>query len=176
MNKKEVMIDLETLATTPNALILTIAGIKFDIDDDYLSLTDPYQLDHFYCRVSVESQPNRDIDDNTLAWWANQPAIAKEEAFSSEDRFHIADALTALNHWAKGSERYWANGSEFDYPIIETANKECNLQSPWNYWQVSDARTIYKLFPSVELPKPNVHHALYDCLNQIQKLNVCLKK
>ena len=173
---RDIMIDIETLATMPNSVILTIAGIRFNYHKDYKSILDPYELDYFYCRVDTECQSNRYIDDNTVAWWASQDSSIREEAFDPTDRLSLSDAMTAFNYWASGGDRYWANGAAFDFPILETANKDLGFDSPWRYWQAMDARTIYKLVPDHYNPKQSKHHALYDCLNQIQKLNDCFVK
>ena len=50
MAKTDIMIDLETLATSPDAAILTIGAVKFDPFGD--ELTDPKCV-KFYCRVDI---------------------------------------------------------------------------------------------------------------------------
>ena len=170
------MIDLETLATTPNSVVLTIAGIRFNHSKDYSNISDPYSLDYFYCRVDTDSQNTRDIDDDTVAWWASQTSSVREEAFNEQDRLSLTDAMTAFNYWASGADRYWANGAAFDFPILETCNKQLGFTSPWRYWQAMDARTVYKLVPNEFAADKNLHHALHDCLFQIKKLNFCLSK
>jgi len=173
---RDIMIDLETLATTPDSVILTIAGIRFNFNKDYRQIEDPYDLDFFYCRVDTEGQSQRRVDSATLSWWASQDSEVKEEAFSIVDRLSISDAMLAFNHWAGGADRYWANGAAFDFPILDTCNAELGYDSPWRYWQAMDARTIYKLVEDHYSPKKYKHHALFDCLNQIQKLTDCCKK
>lgn len=172
--ERDIMVDLETLATSPNALVLTIAGIRFKYDQNYRDIVSPYDLDYFYCRVDPESQGLREINDETVAWWANQDEDVKIEAFSPEDRLSLPNAMTAFNYWASGADRYWANGAAFDFPILDTCNTQLGLNSPWKYWQAMDARTIYKMVPEHYSPKQMHHHALYDCLTQIKKLNDCL--
>lgn len=173
---RDIMIDLETLATSSNSTVLTIAGIRFNFSREYRNIESPYDMDYFYCRVDTESQPNRDIDDSTVEWWATQDEDVMIEAFSPEDRLSLPDAMTAFNQWASGADRYWANGAAFDFPIIDSCNRQLDFQSPWKYWQAMDARTVYKLCPVHYSPKQFKHHALYDCLNQIQKLTDCLQK
>ena len=64
----DVMLDLETLSTRPDATILTFGACKFS----------PYKkhdiVDGIYFRVSVDEQITlgRHVDDNTVAWWAQQ--------------------------------------------------------------------------------------------------------
>jgi hypothetical protein len=172
---RDIMVDLETVATDPQAAILTIAAIRFDNNKDYSEVTDPFTLDYFYTRVDLE-QPGRTVSDDTMNWWAQQAQEIREEAFGEADRFPLSDALIALEAWASGADRYWANGSAFDFPILESANKTYNIRNAWQFWQVRDARTIYQMVPDHQMPKAAKHHALYDCLNQIIRLNDCFNK
>ena len=67
-----LMIDLETLATTPEATVLTIGACKFDPHGNTIDET-------LYMRVDIDSQ-DRDIDPNTLEWWSKQDKqIQREE-------------------------------------------------------------------------------------------------
>lgn len=172
---RDIMVDLETLATSPTSAILTVAGIRFNPNREYNEHDDPFELDHFYCRVDLE-QPNREINDDTMAWWANQAAEIREEAFAEDSRYPLDAVMEAFNQWATGGDRYWANGSAFDFPILEDANKQYNLRNPWQFWQVRDARTVYNMVPDHYIPTNAKHHALYDCLNQIVRLNDCFNK
>ena len=175
MKHRDVMIDIETLGNTPDATVLTIAGIAFDRMGKYGMVADPTTLDFFYCRVDVESQ-KRDINEDTVQWLAKQPEEAKAEAFADDNRLPLAEAMRGLNTWATGADRYWANGAGFDFTILESCNRQLNIKSPWNFWQVLDARTIYKMVPDHFIPQNNKHHALWDCLSQIQRLTECFHK
>ena len=84
--------------------------------------------------------------------------------------------MRGINAWATGADRYWANGAGFDFTILESCNRQFNNKSPWHFWQVLDARTIYKLVPDHFIPQNNKHHALWDCLSQIQRLTECFHK
>jgi len=172
---RDIMVDLETLATSPTSAILTIAGIRFHTNRDYSEVEDPFTLDHFYCRVELD-QSGREISDDTMAWWATQAPEIREEAFSEENRYPLDAVMEAFNAWATGGDRYWANGNAFDFPILESANKQHNLRNAWQFWQVRDARTIYNMVPDHLTPTAAKHHALYDCLNQIVRLNDCFNK
>ena len=172
---RDIMIDLETLDTNPNAAILTVAGIRFNNNKDYSDVIDPFELDYFYARVDLD-QHLRTVSDDTMSWWAQQAPEIREEAFSEQDRYKIADVMLAFNEWAPGGDRYWANGSAFDFPILDSVNATLKYASPWQFWQVRDARTIYNMVPDHVVPTDAKHHALYDCLNQIVRLNDCFNK
>ena len=72
-----LMIDLETLATTPDAAILTIGACKFDPRSNDIDAT-------FYERIQLDSQENYDrtINEDTLAWWSKQDKKVQEDAVS----------------------------------------------------------------------------------------------
>ena len=72
----DIMIDLETLATSPDAAILTIGAVRFDPFGR--ELTDP-EMDSFYVRVDLDSCDEIGLvtNDDTIAWWANQSDEAK---------------------------------------------------------------------------------------------------
>lgn len=170
------MIDLETLGTSVDSVVATIAAVKFDFTGNYDEIEiDP--ADIFYHRIHFDSQPDRAVDDSTIEWWAKQPDAAKVEVFSEEDRIPLSDALESLNKWAYGAERFWANGIAFDMSILKHANKSLGFNPPWRYYQAMDARTVYKMTPASVMPSVNevAHHAVLDCVHQIKKLTDALR-
>jgi hypothetical protein len=165
-----LMIDIETLAVSPNATILTIGAQGFD------PFSDKFTEDTYYEKITLESQPNREVDDSTVKWWSEQNAPAQEEAFGEEGRIDIKPALEKLAKMIWKAKHIWANGVTFDMVIIENAMKENGVPLPWKYWQVMDARTIYKLAGVGSMSGTNDHNALADCVNQIDALQKALKK
>jgi exodeoxyribonuclease VIII len=162
-----LMIDIETLGTSPDALILTIAAQSFNpVSTGYINPS-------FYARIDIDSQPGRSMDQGTIDWWAKQPAAAQAEAFNSENRMSLTQALNELTKLIWSSSHIWANGPTFDMAILENAYKSSGMSLPWQYYNVRDARTVYSLWP--DLPKPTTsHHALEDCKRQIDLLQQTL--
>lgn len=163
-----LMIDLEGLATGPDTTILTIAAQAFD------PFGDGYYDQHYYARVTLESQENRAIDDGTIAWWATQPDHAREEAFGEQDRIPLDQALDELGRLIWHSKMIWAQGPTYDCNILEHAYKSYGKALPWKYYQVRDSRTVFSLWPEQPIP-PTSHHALEDCRRQIGMLQNTLK-
>jgi exodeoxyribonuclease VIII len=164
----DLMIDIEGLGTGPDTTILTIAAQSFD------PLGVGYHKRHYYARITLESQENRSIQQDTIDWWATQPAAAKDEAFGDDGRIPLEQALDELSKFIWQSKRIWANGPTYDMNIIEHAYKSFGKPIPWQFYVVRDARTVYSLYPG--LPKPSTsHHALEDCKRQIDLLQVTLK-
>lgn len=162
----DIMIDIETLGTGPDACIITIAAQVFD----------PLQRTHdwassrwFYARIDPESQHDRRIQEDTLAWWGLQPQHIQDEAFGDHPRVPLMQALKDLGKMIWHSNRFWANGPTFDANILEHAYKQAGINLPWKYYIVRDTRTVYSLWP--DLPKPPAtHNALEDCRRQIEML------
>lgn len=164
----DLMIDLEGLATGPDTTILTIAAQSFD------PLGSGWYEQHYYARVTLESQEDRRIEQNTLDWWATQPPHAREEAFNEQDRIPLDQALDELGRLIWHSKRIWAQGPTYDMNILEHAYKSYNKPIPWQYYSVRDSRTVFGLWPELEKP-PTSHHALEDCRRQIGLLQDTLK-
>lgn len=165
MPKTDVMIDLETLATTPDASILSIGAVKFDPFGKDVEEPD---MDSFYVRVDVDSCDELGLvtSDATLEWWAQQDKAAQEEAFNPEGRIHVKDAMDQLYKFCWGAKRVWANGSVFDITICENVFRKLQKAIPWSYWQVRDCRTAYDLGINPNRPPVLKHHALEDAWNQ----------
>jgi hypothetical protein len=164
----DLMIDLEGLATGPDATILTIAAQAFD----------PFGHGHYeqsyYARVTLESQENRQIEQGTIEWWATQPAVVRDEAFDEQGRIPLDEALDGLGRLIWHSNRIWAQGPTYDMNILEHAYKSYNKPLPWKYYQVCDSRTLFRLWPDQPIP-PTSHHALEDCRRQIGMLQNTLR-
>jgi hypothetical protein len=162
------MIDIETIGVAPTATILTIAAQAFD------PFGTGYYDQQYYARITLESQSNRSIDESTVAWWATQPAAARDEAFMDEGRIDLAQALDSLGKLIWRSSLLWCQGPTFDCTILEHAYKSYNKPIPWQYYKVRDSRTVFSLWP--DLPKPATsHHALEDCRRQIDLLQATLR-
>ena len=161
----DVMIDLETLATSPNASVLTIGAVKFDPFGD--DLNDP-TCKKFYVRIDVDScdELNLDVNDDTIAWWANQSKEAQEEAFNPEGRVHIREAFDQLYKFCWGAKRVWSHGASFDTVICENIFRKLNKAVPWKFWEVRCTRTLFDLGVNPERPPVLKHHALEDAWNQ----------
>lgn len=165
MANTDVMIDLETLATSTDACILTIGAVKFD---PYGKDVDEPAMDSFYVKVDIDScnELGLAVNDDTIAWWAQQDKQAQAEAFEGDDRIHIRDAFDQLYKFCWGAKRVWSNGAAFDIPICETVYKRLNKAIPWSFWQVRDVRTAFDLGIDPKRPPVLAHHALQDAWNQ----------
>ena len=167
------MIDLETLSTEPDAVILTVGGVKFD---PYTHI-EPSQ--GMYFRVDVDSQTSmgRDVMQFTLDWWAEQPKEISEEALSDKDRISLSKMVKTINKWAVGVDVFWCQGPLFDYAILQNIYKQLGHPVPWQYWQIRDSRTLFNLVPRDPNEKrTGMHNALEDCYFQARKVQKVYKQ
>lgn len=155
------MVDLETMAVTPRAVVLTLGAVHFN----------PYGNgygDKLYLRLDLDDQDklNREIDPNTLDWWAKQDPKVMEEAFSPDNRVKLVDAMEQFKKFAWGCDAFWAHGSLFDIAILEDIFRQIQMPLPWNYWQIRDTRTLFDLGWDPDMPQASKHDALQDAIRQ----------
>ena len=166
------MIDLETMATSPDAQVLTIGCIKFD------PFNEAPMHSELYMRVDIEEQDKLDrlIDDSTLTWWGRQSSAAQNEAFSDDDRVDVRTALRALKKWYVGCNGIWQQGF-MDTTIMEHMCNQMGEPVPWPHWDVGDSRQFLKRMP-YDLRKDESyleHHALEDAKAQANALRKVFK-
>jgi exodeoxyribonuclease VIII len=155
------MIDLETLATGPNATVLTLGAVKFNPWGQGYS-------DKIYFRIDLDDQDalGREVDPNTLDWWSKQDPAIMEEAFHPDDRIPLKEAVDRFHKFAWGCDQFWSHGATFDLVIMENLYKQLEKPLPWNFWQLRCTRTIFDLGWDPDMPKNSKHNALEDAIRQ----------
>jgi len=159
----DVMIDIETLATTPDSVILTLGALKFDPKSNA-------EGDSIYHRLDVDSQLKigRRVDDGTLEWWSKQALEVKEEALGTTNRQSLDEVFASISKFMVGVDNIWAQGPAFDIVILEDILRQLERPCPWHFWQIRDSRTLFKLVNEDPRPKnfEGAHNALTDCYYQ----------
>ena len=137
------MVDIETLGTKPNSVVLTVGGCKFNP----FTMDEPF--DFFLMKLDVDQQieQGRFVDDKTLEWWGKQAPEIQEEAFGLDNRVEVVEFCKAFNKWLVGVDIKWAQGPRFDYGILESLYDSFDHHINWAYWQEADSRTIFNLMP-----------------------------
>lgn len=168
------MIDLETLDTGVDSVILTCGAIKFDPLGD----VDPYA--EMYHRIDVDEQTaiGRTVDEGTIEWWGTQPEEIWQEALGDEDRVSVDEFIRDLQRWVVGVDVIWAQGYGFDMTILETLLKSKGHNKPWNFWNLRDSRTLFQLMPKDPRKAMNfaAHNALEDCRAQAKCVQYCYRE
>ena len=161
----DIMIDLETLDTKPTASILTIGAVKFDPFGDDLNSK---KCEKLYIKVDLDSCDRIGLttSQDTIAWWSQQSKEAQDEAFSTEGRIPIHEAMNQLYKFCWGAQRVWSHGAAFDIVICENVFAKIQKLCPWNFWEVRCTRTLFDIGINPNRPPVLKHHALEDAWNQ----------
>lgn len=152
------MIDIETIDTCPEAVVLSVGACKFDP----YSNAEPHGQTHW--RISIEEQltRGRTASDSTIEWWARQDPKIRDAAFSEEGRIPVETFMAEFNRWLVGVDKIWCQGPQFDMVILENLFTQFGVHKNWAYWQVCDSRTLFNLMP--EDPRKSIRQQAHDAL------------
>ena len=169
----DIMLDIETLATSPDAVVLTFGAIKFDPFD-----TSKEMSDGIYFRLDVDEQIDlgRRVDQGTVAWWGTQSAEVREEALGETDRASLDDFTKALNKFVVGATRIWAQGPVFDIVILENLYRQIGKPAPWQYYSIRDSRTLLKALGDDRKGGALLHNALADAVSQAEAVQSAVNR
>lgn len=170
---KDIMLDLETLATSPDSVILTFGAVKFNPFD-----TDEELDTGIYYRIDVDEQIKlgRYVDQGTVEWWGKQSDEIREEALGEHDRVSLEMFTRELNRFVAGADRIWAQGPVFDIVILENLYRQLGKPAPWPYYTIRDSRTLLKALGDTRQPGKMLHNALVDCVSQAQAIKQAVSK
>lgn len=146
MKHEELMLDLETYAVSPRALVLSVGAVAFSFNDAGL---DQKSYRAVLDRREQAVRLKRDVDAATMRWWEQQAP----EALFNEPQVPVRQVLDELRGFVaehtvgEAAVRPWSNGADFDLVILGTLYHEVELQRPWRYYQQRCFRTLMGLFP-----------------------------
>lgn len=176
-----VMLDIETLGTRPDAAILQIGAVGFEMASGGRVYNGAKVFNQY---VNPEGMP---IDKDTFAWWLAQPEDCRMQMVKMlmTESISVTKAIGLLMDWPlkvfdmpwASMEGVWAHGSSFDFGILHTVFGNLGLKPPWRYDKIYDTRTLYLLAggqPQVASVGTS-HNAVDDCEYQICQLQTALQ-
>ncbi len=161
--KMAAMIDLETMASGPNAAIASIGAVKWPLGEQ-----DPTSgFEPFYVRVDLRTSQacGGIVDADTVLWWMQQSEEARRQIFS-DGGLHINVALLQLRDFLKDCVEVWAKPADFDLPILESAYVRSCFPLPYERKSKRCWSTLRRYFALPEQPNPGAHNAAADALCQ----------
>lgn len=171
---RQISIDLESLSLEPNAMILAIGAVEFDVATGQLSNT-------FYRTIDITAKGGGGVmDPATVKWWVNQSRAARERIFADPEAVPLAQALIDFSEWLGFNDslpdgeypdvKLWARGDK-DGQWLDCAYDGLQLAKPYQYWQLENQRTITSLFPKDWFVwDGTAHDALSDATVQAKHL------
>ena len=143
MKQDALMVDIETMAVTPDAAILTIGACMFNPRGGVDQTID----EKFLVRMSLTSNESmgRRIQAGTVEWWLKQSTDAQMGLF---DGFvtNLKQGLVMFRQWFQNETRnrpetVYANDPDFDVVILKSAHDSCGEMWPLQFWQNRSVRT-----------------------------------
>ena len=176
----DIMVDLETLGTRQDAIVLEISAVEFNCHTGEIGEVFDAKLD-----IDDQLRYKRGLNSKTLLWWFKQDEEARKNVFAEDIiRFNMPMALAKFSDFVKRCDnkcnsdsdrrvvKLWGNGSIFDIGILQNMydNIIIKMKLPWKFWAVNDVRTIVDINSDV---KKNCkfdgtpHCAVDDCKHEI---------
>ncbi len=168
---KDLMIDLETLGTGSDAVIVQIGACYFDRHTAEIGRT---------FRVNIHPESCQDeglaIDGDTVMFWMDN---ADKATWRNAPRSGLVEALDMFSMFVGTSaiRTAWASAG-FDFPILASAYRACDMRNPIRYRMVRDLRTLADLAgnPLATSLQQNAHDAMADCLYQVEYASICFRR
>lgn len=165
-----IMVDLETMSSAPNAAIVAIGATTFGNGEGARSF--------FQRAVHLNSSHGEGlhIDPNTVVWWLRQPQPIINATFNTGEAVGLREALESFSEWvhAVGREQevlLWGNGAAFDNVVLRSAYTALGLPAPWSFRGDRCYRTIKATAPHIIAPvNDRPHEALSDAITQARHL------
>lgn len=165
----DVLIDIETLGTKQDCVIVSVGAIIFNRADEPGTI-----IDEFEVYLDVTNQTGRVADPSTMLWWMRDDMEeARKKAFKPGGRKRLGLGLKMLDEFISGHEvnECWGCGPSFDMSILEHAYGQHKQPFPIPFWKWSCVRTIESFFYGKNTRKGGgenhiggtAHDALDDC-------------
>lgn len=168
-----VMIDLETLGTDPDAVILSIGAVSFHPHHEGVE-------GEFHARVDLASalRAGLTVTAGTIEWWMTQDRTQARQALLALPAVPLDKALRDFVQWFGPSSRpIWGNGAAFDNVILRSAFDRAGIACPWSFWDDRCYRTVKMFTPVVPLARSGLHHdALDDARSQALHLQAIIQQ
>lgn len=187
-NLTDIMVDIETLGTSPNAMIVQIAAVRFDPATRLIS--SPEGAFNFHVKPTGSPAIDGDMDFDTVRWWLSQEPAAQQRVFAPATGFggHVGTGVMAFCAWVEQQgpfEHVWANAPTFDlvllkrtfdrtldsFPRIGMEGDQPLRRWPFTYKDERDFRTLKTIGRRLGVPEPVrvgvSHDALDDCFHQV---------
>ena len=152
---KDVMLDLETLGTRHDALIIQIGACYFDRKTGEIGLGFSANVD------AGEMTDEFTIDLPTIKWWFEQSDRARR--LVTDIPIPMVDALIGLSQFLHTPDVLVWSHATFDMPILANAFETTGIKFPIPFRNTRDLRTLMDLSNHrSETPREGVHHHALD--------------
>lgn len=165
-NHTHVVLDLETVSTEKEALILSI-GYAIVKDGEIVNMGE--------IRPRMEQQPNRHVSFDTIRWWLDGTKADAQRHLSSIEEYDVDVALEVFRaavechgDWSK--VRVWGNSPNFDCDILAGLYRAMGKEVPWKFYNERDMRTLRDMHKHDRTVPKIAHSAMWDAVAEAEDL------
>lgn len=192
---KDLMVDIETLGTSPRAIIIEVAVIEFDRNDPDFTPKPAY---HSYPSIYLQKLVGMTVDKETIIWWEQQAKSGhpfantiihalenEEEVFrdvTAPDK--VIQDLRGFFEDVDPGHNIYCKGASFDFPLLAAMSDAVGGGNLFRncYSKQICCRSIEK--DQLRMLRPEVgakykvqkklagHDALGDCSVQINNIHL----
>lgn len=157
--KRHCMLDLESLGTATDSLIVAIGAVAFTADKVW---------EKFYTNVSIDSGLGfgLNVDAGAIKFWMLEASPQNRLDLFDQPR-GLRESLSAFTTFYQQNDCHWlwSHGANFDEPMLRSSYKAVYGNFvPWAFRGVRDTRTLFALAGgSIPVPRDTEkHNALAD--------------
>lgn len=179
--KKHVMIDIETLGTSADAVILSIGLVHFDPATGRIVKSHEFRCDQ-------AAQPMRKIDPNTVAWWSRQSKEAQDRLVQAPLYQSPTAMLHDVRQWlhAVCSSQWdlalWAKGPSFDMILCRHMADQLGVKWKGHFSREYCVRTMLLIAESmgwqdiIAMEPELAHGAEADAIHQAKQVMAAMAR
>lgn len=188
---KDFIIDLETLGSRPDSIVVDISVVVFDSDPTIVQTFDELCNAGRRFKLNLQSQKGvRSTMATTIAWWKEQDEAAKKNLKASPEDLTVEEAIPQLLDYLKKSgvntwkSQGWCRGMSFDFPILVDMIRQTfktditDDLEPVKFWAQRDIRTAIEALALTRglsmTPLRNgvltgfvAHDSIHDCAKDV---------
>lgn len=145
MKKGYFIIDLETMGTDPDCVVIALSmccgtfkgqGLR-DTFNEVLSNAASYRV----CK-HAQIEAGRTVDAGTVQFWSKHPEAMSQvkaipDLITMDQMKQTIFEYLAANNYSGSTHVTWIRAPHFEQPILESIMGE----TPWSHWTVRDVRT-----------------------------------
>lgn len=168
-NLGHLMVDLETLGTKVNSVIVSIGAVEFDIVTGKTGR-------EFFQEINIDTAVGVGlvVDEGSIKFWLSQSEAARMKLVNANSK-NITEVLHNFRTFLQdlGTENLclWGNSARFDLGCLNNAYNAIKREIPWYFRNERDVRTLVAFAPEI---KKNMifegieHDPIDDCKFQIK--------
>lgn len=190
--KTNFVIDFETLATRPNAVVRCLSVIPFTLgQEETIDQLLSRQLTVWFDPLA-QINDGRALDDDTIEFWNGKLNSSSTQAERENAEFilgqhpedvHPKEALEIISayiHDVAPQGLIYSRGAGFDFPILESLCDMYGVALPFSTWKAACSKSILRfscgddkdIEASLVGGLKSNHSSAYDCAVEALKLQV----